>query len=169
MGLKNIKFAVITINSANGMFLCKKTICIAFIPDDLGVLCREYLNLIQKKYGIHSELLFTSADSKKPLQVASINKKFHDFWNKPMFSSNHTKEPTVHSIRHSFVIIRMNKWTEQGIELNGMMPYISKYLGHTSVDDTFYYYHQIESAFKTIRSKDSASTIIIPEVCRDEN
>lgn len=63
----------------------------------------------------------------------------------------------------------MNKWMEQGIELNGMMPYLSNYLGHTSVDDTFYYYHQIESAFKIVRSKDSASAIIIPEVDRDEN
>ena len=51
-----------------------------------------------------------------------------------------------------------------GIKLNGMMPYLSRYLGHSSVEDTFYYYHQIESAFKIIRMKEATSHQIIPEV-----
>lgn len=53
---------------------------------------------------------------------------------------------------------------ENNEDLKALMPYLSKYLGHTSVDDTFYYYHQISQAFKIIKSKDELSDMIIPEV-----
>ncbi len=137
---------------------------IVFIPKDLIKLCNEYLALLKKRYGIHSKLFFPAANPEIPLQAASINIKFKYFWNKTEHTKNYSKKPTVHSLRHSFVVIRMNKWMEQGIGLDGMIPYLSRYLGHSSVEDTFYYYHQIESAFKIIRAKDTASSQIIPEV-----
>ena len=62
----------------------------------------------------------------------------------------------------------MNLWMENDIDLNGMMPYLSNFLGHSSVNDTFYYYHQIDSAFKIIKKKDISSANIIPEVAHDE-
>ena len=43
-----------------------------------------------------------------------------------------------------------------------------KYLGHESVENTYYYYHQIESAFKIVRQKDQLSDRIIPEVSDEE-
>jgi len=140
---------------------------IIFISEDIAELCIKYLKLLRDRYGIDSELLFPAAAPQKPLQAESINKKFHDFWKRTPYSGNDEKQPTVHSLRHSFVVIRMNKWMEQEESLNALMPYLSKYLGHASVDDTFYYYHQVESAFKIIRKKDVSSSAIIPEV--DEN
>lgn len=137
---------------------------IVFIPKDLVTLCNEYLVLLEKRYGIRSKLFFPAANPKIPLQAASINVKFKYFWYKTEHAKNYSSKPTVHSLRHSFVVIRMNKWMEQGIKLNGMMPYLSRYLGHSSVENTFYYYHQIESAFKIVRTKDATSYQIIPEV-----
>lgn len=142
---------------------------IVFIPKDLCSVCLEYLSFLEKRYCVNSELLFPASNPNNVFQVASINKKFRDFWNKIPTSNNSKKHPTVHSLRHSFVVIRMNKWMANEVKLNGMMPYLSKYLGHTSVDNTFYYYHQVEEAFKIIRMKDSSSNVIIPEVIRDEN
>lgn len=137
---------------------------IVFIPEDLISLCKKYLAILEERYGVQSELFFPAANTEIPLQAASINVKFKDFWNRTGHAKGHSTKPTVHSLRHSFVVIRMNKWMEQGIELNGIMPYLSRYLGHSSIEDTFYYYHQIESAFKIIRAKDKASSQIIPEV-----
>ncbi len=137
---------------------------IVFIPEDLISLCKKYLTILEARYSVQSELFFPAANIEIPLQAASINVKFKYFWNKTEHAKNHANKPTVHSLRHSFVVIRMNKWMEQGIGLNGIMPYLSRYLGHSSVEDTFYYYHQIESAFKIIREKDVVSSHIIPEV-----
>lgn len=57
---------------------------------------------------------------------------------------------------------------EKEKNLTAMMPYLSKYLGHESVENTYYYYHQIESVFRIVRQKDQLSDCIIPEVPDEE-
>lgn len=138
-----------------------------YIADDVCKMCLDMLDLLHDKYHFYSEYLFPSSDPNTPLQVASINKKFQEFWKKTSGASDY-KYPTVHSLRYSFVVTRMNLWMEKGENLTAMMPYLSKYLGHESVENTYYYYHQIESAFKIVRQKDQLSDRIIPEVPDEE-
>ena len=138
-----------------------------YIADDVCKMCLDMLDLLHDKYHFYSEYLFPSSDPNTPLQVASINKKFQEFWKKTSGASDY-KYPTVHSLRYSFVVTRMNLWMEKEENLTAMMPYLSKYLGHESVENTYYYYHQIESAFKIVRQKDQLSDRIIPEVSDEE-
>lgn len=74
------------------------------------------------------------------------------------------KHPTPHCLRHAFVVERFNEWMTQGIDTNKMLPYLSKYLGHKSPGETYYYYHLVDNAFDTVRKKDSVSGKVIPEV-----
>ena len=138
-----------------------------YIADDVCKMCLDMLDLLHDKYHFYSEYLFPSSDPNTPLQVASINKKFREFWKKTSGAPD-SKYPTVHSLRYSFVVTRMNLWMEKGENLTAMMPYLSKYLGHESVENTYYYYHQIESTFKIVRQKDQLSDRIIPEVSNEE-
>jgi integrase len=137
---------------------------IVYFAQDLLQLCIEYRHLIRSIYHVASDWFFPARNPDNELSVGTIDLKFRQFWAKTPYAANCDKSPTVHSLRHSFVVKRMNLWMEHGIALNTMMPYLSKYLGHRSPDDTFYYYHQIDAAFKIIRSKDIRSAKIIPEV-----
>ncbi|MEE5991462.1 MAG: site-specific recombinase, partial [Lachnospiraceae bacterium] len=74
------------------------------------------------------------------------------------------KKPTVHCLRHAFVIKRLNLWMESDIPLRVMMPYLSSYLGHSGPMETYYYFHQVRDAFQTVRRKDKISMRVIPEV-----
>lgn len=56
-------------------------------------------------------------------------------------------ERVIDALRYSFVVKRMNLWMEEGKNLTAMMPYLSKYLGHESVENTYYYYYQIRSLY----------------------
>jgi len=47
-----------------------------------------------------------------------------------------------------------------------MLPYLSRFLGHKSFNDTYYYYHYVEEAAQTIRKRDSVIGRVIPEVMR---
>ena len=125
------------------------------------------IQILHEKYNFYSEYLFPSSNPDKPLEVASVNKKFKEFWKNTSGASD-SRYPTVHSLRYSFVVKRMNLWMEEGKNLTAMMPYLSKYLGHESVENTYYYYYQIESAFKIVRQKDLLSDRIIPEVAYEE-
>ena len=66
-------------------------------------------------------------------------------------------------LRHTFVVFRINGWMTQGLDLNVLMPYLSKFLGHKSPGETFYYYHQVLEAFRIIREKDTVAKSVIPE------
>lgn len=137
---------------------------IVYLAPDLLELCIEYGSLMDAVYHITSVWFFPARNPDRELSVCTIDLKFRQFWTKTSYAANCDQSPTVHSLRHSFVVKRMNLWMEGGIALNSMMPYLSKYLGHCSPDDTFYYYHQIDAAFKIVRGKDSLSSKIIPEV-----
>ena len=59
---------------------------------------------------------------------------------------------------------KMNEWMEAGVDIAVMMPYLSRYLGHSSISNTQYYYHTIEQAFPVIRRNDAVAQRVIPEV-----
>ena len=81
-------------------------------------------------------------------------------------SKNCDKKPTPHCFRHTFVVNRINMWIERGMDLDVMLPYLSKYLGHTDPQETFYYYHIVSDAFRILKRKDKTSSGILPEVRR---
>lgn len=138
---------------------------IVYLQDDLNALCDEYISWLYNELdGYSSEWLFPGKNPKYHIPKTSIDRKFNEFWNKTNASKLSDKKPTVHCLRHAFVIKRVNLWMENDISLHGMMPYLSSYLGHNGPIETYYYYHQVEEVFKTIRKKDKMSSFVIPEV-----
>ena len=96
----------------------------------------------------------------------SIDKRFKQFWGMTPSSKHCDKDPTPHSLRHGFVVDRLNSWILNGINIDIMFIYLSKYLGHKDPDESFYYYHLAKDAFRILRQKDSMSSEVIPEVRR---
>ena len=58
----------------------------------------------------------------------------------------------------------MNSWADEGLDLSVMMPYLSRHLGHKSINSTMYYYYLVSDAYRTVAKKDSLADIVIPEV-----
>ncbi len=137
---------------------------LVYLPEDLRQLCISYKSVLQEQYHTFSNWFFPARETEKRIQNVTIEHQFNRAWQQTEFAEKCEKNPTVHSLRHTFVVLRMNRWMEAGISLESMLPYLSRYLGHSSVEDTFYYYHQVDTAFKTIRRKDAHSAVIIPEV-----
>ena len=48
--------------------------------------------------------------------------------------------------------------------ISKLLPYLSKFLGHSSPSETFYYYHTVQEAFRIIRKKDKKADAVISEV-----
>ncbi len=142
---------------------------IVYLPDDLRVLLIRYSERLKEEYDDCSIWFFPAREMDNLLTVGIIDKRFNIAWSATAFASACPDKPTVHSLRHTFVVKRMNTWMEQNIPLRSMLPYLSRYLGHKSVEDTFYYYHQLDTAFRIIHNKDSRSKVIIPEVLAYED
>jgi integrase/recombinase XerD len=50
-----------------------------------------------------------------------------------------THGPRLHDIRHTFAVKTLLKWYQEGVNVESYMPKLSTYLGHTHVNDTYWY------------------------------
>ena len=136
---------------------------VVFMSGDILQMCTNYDKLMQKLVP-DREWFFPGREESKPFSKTSIDKKFKEFWNMTPYAGKVDKKPTVHSLRHTYVVTKMNDWMNEGKDFEAMMPYLSRYLGHSSINETQYYYHQVVSAFEIVRKHDSVADRVIPEV-----
>ena len=137
-----------------------------YLPDDLRILMNGYFQSLKRTLGYEPYWFFPGRDPNKHVPKTSIDRKFSKFWHMTPSSEYCDKDPTPHSLRHGFVVGRINSWILEGIDINVMFIYLSKYLGHKNPDESFYYYHLASDAFRIIRQKDTMSADVIPEVRR---
>lgn len=140
---------------------------LVYLPDDLLESSRKYYSYLSNVLGQEPKWFFPGMNPQKPLPNTTVDEVFRRFWNETPYANCNNK-PTVHDFRFSFVVSRMNLWAEKGLDLQVMMPYLSRYLGHKSTDETFYYYYLVKEAYKTIEKKDTVANDVIPEVLPNE-
>jgi len=136
---------------------------LVFLSDDVRVMCKDYDEVMQGIFP-DREWFFPGRHPDRAIRRESVDKKFAQFWNKTPFANKVDKKPTIQSLRHTFVVNKMNAWMEAGLDIGVMMPYLSRYLGHSSISETQYYYHTVERAFPIIRRNDAVAQRVIPEV-----
>ena len=49
----------------------------------------------------------------------------------------------VHDLRHTFCVHKLDDWVREGRDVNAMLPYLSAYIGHGSIEATDYYLHLV--------------------------
>jgi integrase len=136
---------------------------IVYLPLDGIEILAEYLHNLERELP-GSLWIFPGNIPGSPLTANTIQRTFKKCWNRLPLAANTDKQPSLHCLRHAFVVERMNDWMERGVNLQEMLPYLSNYLGHASPSETFYYYHLVNKAFAIIREKDKVSNRVIPEV-----
>lgn len=136
---------------------------LVYLPDDLRASCQKYHRWLCGLLGFIPGWFFPGLDPKKHIPNTTLDNVFHRFWMKTGYA-RHNDKPTIHDFRFTFVVNRMNHWAEEGLDLQVMMPYLSRYLGHKSINETFYYYYLVSDAYQTISRKDSVACGVIPEV-----
>ncbi len=106
-----------------------------------------FLKPILEKYDEKAEKFFPSRTyffesyTGEPIDSIYFRKWFKKTWRDCFPSCSPNSIPTPHSLRHSFVVHRIDQWVAEGKDLKNLLPYLSKYLGHSSIEQTWYYYH----------------------------
>jgi integrase len=136
---------------------------LVFMARDLTEMCRDYYDYISKECP-DSPWFFPGKNPNNPFAHSTLPVNFKWYWERTPYAKTCNKYPTIHSLRYTFVIDKINEWMLSGFEIGSMLPYLSRYLGHATVNDTLYYYHLVDRAFKSLRQKDTRSETIIPEV-----
>ena len=135
-----------------------------YLADDMWETLARYREYISAELGLSPVWAFPSKDPCKHVHKATLDYRFNRAWNNTPYAGLVEKKPTVHCLRHSFVVDRMNAWLEAGFTYDQMLPYLSRYLGHSGLEESLYYYHLNDEANRLIREKDRSAGRVIPGV-----
>lgn len=79
------------------------------------------------------------------------------------------RSPRLYDFRHTFATHRLYHWMNEGKDLNVMIPYLSAYMGHTQLSDTYYYIHLVPGLLEEMSGfAFSSAEVFLPEVGNDE-
>jgi len=98
-----------------------------------------------------------------------ITNNFRRIWKRayPDFKEAFTR-PRAYDFRHHFVWANLNSWAKEGKDVNAMLPYIVKYMGHQHLSSTLYYFHFVPEFFSTYTDISRKLEYILPEVPDEE-
>lgn len=122
-------------------------------------LCYKY-NVIANTI-IPNRVYFFQSPTGKAYSHGWLTAKFHYCWE---LSGNSTDKGSCvpYDLRHNFATRTIQKWVEEGIDINEYIPYLSAYMGHASFSSTFYYIHLLPERLSLMDFTQTKG--IIPEV-----
>ena len=94
----------------------------------------------------------------------AVSANFRRFWEKAFPDFVITTRPRAYDFRHHFAWANLNRWAAEGLDVNAMLPYLMRYMGHQSVSETLYYFHFVPEFFPTYKSMSAPLEDLLPEV-----
>lgn len=80
-----------------------------------------------------------------------------------------TSYATSYEFRHNYAIENINKWIGYGFDFHDRLVYLSKSMGHTTIESTKYYYSIVPSLSEVLKKNTEDNTNwMIPEVPDEE-
>lgn len=106
------------------------------IGQDLHRVLSEYLSS-ERQTNIAHRLLFQSREQKR-IRPAAMANSFRSL--REMAGVLRTQpssyQPRIHDLRHTFAVHRVTEWYRQGANVQKLLPALSTYLGHASLEGT---------------------------------
>jgi len=95
-----------------------------------------------------------------------VQDNFRALWNK---ANGPVASPVAYDIRHHYAIVNINSWIDDDFEFSDKLHYLSKSMGHRSIEATRYYYSIVPRLADILIDKTEWDfNSIVPEVTDDE-
>ena len=89
-----------------------------------------------------------------------VQKNFQELWTK-----NNSSHATAYELRHHYAIENINRWTDEGFGFDAKLLYLSKSMGHSTLESTKYYYSLVPRMADILEEKTGMDfESILPEV-----
>lgn len=137
---------------------------VVYMADDLTAPCPGCLAWPRVLPGPRPDWFFPSRDPGKPPASTSAGRVFGRFWNATAFAPGRPGRPVARDLRFGFITDRADRWALDGVDVEAMMPYLSRYVGHRGPRGTYHYIHTSEQLRDVIAKYDVTGSSAIPEV-----
>lgn len=138
---------------------------IVVMSDDMLDLCRSYR---AKQQLLHPESTYLFPSKNGGCYSKDwLSGHFRVCWERANqgAKSNSLPRVRVYDLRHRFASAVLCRWLEEKRSLNAMLPYLSAYMGHDSLDATAYYIHLLpENLMKSPGIDWNGLLAVVPEV-----
>ena len=132
------------------------------IPQDLVELFRSYDASISWIYP--GRIYFFPTTRSECYKCHSIGGAFRRIWKKAGLGPGSGSKPRAYDFRHHFALTNLNRWIASGLDVGSKLPYLSRYMGHSSLQSTDYYLHLVPEFFQTFSEKVRCTEAVLPEV-----
>jgi len=133
------------------------------LHDSMVKLLKTYNTAIQKQYPQRAYFFPARGNTFHKRQWVQTN--FQELWNK--YNSSHA---TAYEFRHHYAITNINRWTDEGFGFDAKLLYLSKSMGHSTLESTKYYYSLVPGMADILEEKTGMDfETIVPEVDYEES
>lgn len=138
---------------------------IVWVAEDMMATLQRYMIWRMETFELDERWLFPGMVPGTHLSSASLRTHFRRAWNQTPSSVSAVTRPTVHALRHTYAVLRINAWISAGRNLQEILPYLARQLGHASPAETIdVYYHQVQESLAFISRNDHIADNVLPEV-----
>ena len=101
----------------------------------------------------------------KPVTPAAVGVIFNRIWDQAgLEREREGKRPRPYDFRHHFAYANLERWMVDGTDVNAMLPYLARYMGHASLDSTYYYVHTSPDFMNSYADITRDGEQLLPEV-----
>ena len=135
----------------------------AVLHDSMHKLLKKYDTEIRKQYP-HRTYFFPARGN--IFHTGKwVQTNFRELWDK--YNHSHA---TAYELRHHYAIENINCWTDEGFGFDAKLLYLSKSMGHSTLESTKYYYSLVPKMADILEEKTAMDfESIVPEVDREES
>ncbi len=133
------------------------------LHDSMLELLKIYDASIRKQYAHRAYFFPARGNTFHTRQWVQTN--FRELWNK--YNNSHA---TAYEFRHHYAIENINRWTGEGFGFDAKLLYLSKSMGHSTLESTKYYYSLVPGMAGILEEKTGVDfESILPEVDYEES
>jgi integrase len=118
----------------------------------------------RQHFGPSRQTFFVSATA-NPVTAAAVGIVFNRIWDQArLVRPTNGQQPRPYDFRHHFAYANIERWMQHGTDVTAMPPYLSRYMGHATVESTFYYIHTSPDFMDAYAGIAEKSQLLLPEV-----
>ena len=116
------------------------------------------------RFGPSRRTFFVSASGNQvtPASVGVIFRRIWDAAGLPRPAGG--QQPRPYDLRHHFAYANVERWARQGRDATAMLPYLARYMGHASIESSYYYIHTSPDFLHAYADITAESQSLLPEV-----
>lgn len=137
-----------------------------FISDGLAEVLKNYDE--RMACIIPDRAYFFPRNQHEPYKEGFLSANFNRIWMVALPNFHSPIKPRAYDFRHHFAYANLNRWAEQGKDVNVMLAFLMRYMGHTNIQSTLYYFHFVPEYFGAFAQKARALESLVPEVPHEE-